>query len=213
MKTSVNSFKTAFCLGNGESRKGLDLNELKTKGLLIGCNKIYSEIDPHVICGIDNLMRKEILNQQLTASYIGSCREPYFNKTTQRDSTRFNLEYSYRNGIIDLSEAIKHYPKDVGFNSGVISLIVASYIQNIKTIYMLGFDFHHSGFQHKNNNLYNNQPTIRPEGYANQINSVLSACNPRVNVIIVKKEGDDVFHSQINTSTISYSDFNDLTII
>jgi hypothetical protein len=35
-----------FCIGNGESRKGFDLESLRKHGTIYGCNAIYRDFMP-----------------------------------------------------------------------------------------------------------------------------------------------------------------------
>jgi hypothetical protein len=51
---------TAFVLGNGVSRKGIDLYNLKKKGQVFGCNALYREFDPDVLVSTDPGISKEI---------------------------------------------------------------------------------------------------------------------------------------------------------
>ena len=44
----------AFCIGNGTSRLGFDLNKLRGKGTIMGCNAIYREFKPDVLVCVDN---------------------------------------------------------------------------------------------------------------------------------------------------------------
>jgi hypothetical protein len=50
----------AFLIGNGESRKGLDLNTLKPKGKVFGCNAIYRDFTPDVLISVDHGIMHEI---------------------------------------------------------------------------------------------------------------------------------------------------------
>ena len=52
----------AFLIGNGESRKDIDLNKLKGKGTIIGCNALYRDFTPDVLVAIDPPMIQEIIN-------------------------------------------------------------------------------------------------------------------------------------------------------
>ena len=40
--------KRVFCLGNGESRKGVNLDILKQHGKIYGCNALYRDYTPDV---------------------------------------------------------------------------------------------------------------------------------------------------------------------
>lgn len=49
-----------FVIGNGESRKGFDLERLRGKGLIVGFNALYREFVPDILMVRDQPMRKEI---------------------------------------------------------------------------------------------------------------------------------------------------------
>ena len=38
--------KRVFCIGNGESRKGFDLEKLRPYGKIYGCNALYRDFTP-----------------------------------------------------------------------------------------------------------------------------------------------------------------------
>ena len=50
-----------FAIGNGESRKGVDLSTLRQYGRIYGCNALYRDFIPSVLVAADPEMRKEIL--------------------------------------------------------------------------------------------------------------------------------------------------------
>jgi hypothetical protein len=70
--------KKVFLIGNGESRKGFDLNILKPFGRIYGCNAIYREYTPDVLVSVDHGIMHEIYHS-------GYC---YKNETWFRDWTR-----------------------------------------------------------------------------------------------------------------------------
>jgi len=49
-----------FLIGNGESRKGLDLNKYKSKGKVFGCNALYRDFTPDVLISVDHGIMHEI---------------------------------------------------------------------------------------------------------------------------------------------------------
>ena len=51
---------TAFCFGNGNSRKGLNLDDFKKHGTVIGCNAIYRDFTPDIVVGLDSRIGHEI---------------------------------------------------------------------------------------------------------------------------------------------------------
>ena len=52
--------KKVFCIGNGESRKGFDLEKLKQHGTIYGCNAIYRDFMPDVLTAVDHGIMHEI---------------------------------------------------------------------------------------------------------------------------------------------------------
>ena len=56
--------KTAFVLGNGTSRKSIDLNQLKEHGTVYGCNALYREFNPDYLVAVDAKMVIEINNNK-----------------------------------------------------------------------------------------------------------------------------------------------------
>ena len=52
--------KKVFCIGNGESRQGFDLEKLRPHGKIYGCNGLYRDFTPDVLCSVDGQMMHEI---------------------------------------------------------------------------------------------------------------------------------------------------------
>ena len=67
-----------FCIGNGESRKGFDLEQLKQHGKIYGCNAIYRDFTPDVLISVDQGIMHEIYHS-------GYCHE---NESWFRDWTK-----------------------------------------------------------------------------------------------------------------------------
>lgn len=57
-----------FCIGNGNGRKDFDLNKLKDKGVIIGCNALYRSFTPDYLTVVDTAMGKEISE----SGYVGN---------------------------------------------------------------------------------------------------------------------------------------------
>ena len=51
-----------FCIGNGESRKHLDLETLRPYGKIYGCNALYRDFTPDVLVAVDHGICHEIYN-------------------------------------------------------------------------------------------------------------------------------------------------------
>jgi len=52
--------KRVFCIGNGKSRQGFDLEKLRPHGKIYGCNALYRDFKPDVLIGVDNGIMHEI---------------------------------------------------------------------------------------------------------------------------------------------------------
>ena len=52
--------KRVFCIGNGESRKGFDLEKLRQYGTIYGCNALYRDFMPDVLTAVDHGIMHEI---------------------------------------------------------------------------------------------------------------------------------------------------------
>lgn len=118
-------------IGNGISRKDIDLSKLKAVGTLYGCNALYRELSPDHLISVDTKMIKEIVS----ANY----------HLTNNVWTNYN---SYTSTI----EGLQLLNPGLGWSSGPTALHIAS-IENPKTIYILGFDYQGTG---ENKNYFNN---------------------------------------------------------
>lgn len=106
----------AFVLGNGISRQGLDLDQLKQLGQVYGCNAIYREFVPNVLISTDTPISKSI---QETGYAL-----------TNRMYTRKPLP----------SMGAHRLPQDYyGYSSGPAAAGVAAIDRNV-AIYLVGFD-------------------------------------------------------------------------
>jgi hypothetical protein len=106
----------AFCLGNGKSRLDIDLNQLKEKGPIYGCNALYREFTPTCLIATDPGIAKAI------------------QESGYAEQNRFHT----RRPIAGLGARTLH--KDYkGFSSGP-NAVSQSLIDGYQTIYMLGFD-------------------------------------------------------------------------
>lgn len=106
----------AFVLGNGVSRKGLDLPRLQTYGKIYGCNALYREFTPDVLISTDKPIREHIQNSGYSQK--------------NRVYTRHPLP-----GLGALAVPFEYQ----GFSSGPIAVGLAA-IDRANTVYLLGFD-------------------------------------------------------------------------
>ena len=113
----------AFVLGNGESRRGIDINDLKEKGTVYACNAVYRTHRPHFLIAVDPKMILE----------IGETDYMLNNKVW----SNFNAQYKTHKKILDHCNWFK---PSLGWSSGPTALKMAC-DHKFKDIYILGFDY------------------------------------------------------------------------
>ena len=115
--------KKAFVLGNGESRRGIDIDDLKQRGTVFACNGVYRTHRPHYLVAVDPKMIMEIAE----TDYM------LHNKVW----SNFNAQYEKHPKIMDHCGWFK---PSLGWSSGPTALRFACE-QGFKEIYVLGFDY------------------------------------------------------------------------
>jgi hypothetical protein len=114
---------TAFVLGNGQSRKGIDINDLKTKGTVFACNAVYRTHQPHWLVAVDPKMMLEIAE----TDYV------VHNKVY----SNYNNQYTKHQKLLD---HVTWSKPSLGWSSGPTALRLACE-KGFKDIYILGFDY------------------------------------------------------------------------
>jgi hypothetical protein len=114
---------TAFVLGNGQSRKGIDINDLKTKGTVFACNAVYRTHQPHWLVAVDPKMMLEIAE----TDYV------VHNKVY----SNYNAQYTKHQKLLD---HVTWSKPSLGWSSGPTALRLACE-KGFKDIYILGFDY------------------------------------------------------------------------
>ena len=167
---------SVFVLGNGPSRKNIDISKLD--GTVIGCNACYRDFTPDVICATD----AGIISDIIESGYDGQCYfthnswnllpeeayDPLANGTEHTTYRRFDSEYFvYISGLAanciqtksyiiwvpkGMENKIKNIGEEVlGWSTGTSALHIACRdftCNDYEKVYLLGFDHH--------NNYYDN---------------------------------------------------------
>ena len=107
---------TAFVLGNGISRKDIDVDVLLSLGTVYGCNALYRTHTPHVLVATDRPIAEQIQN----SGY--ALKNKFFTRRPIPDSGAMIVPEEY-----------------FGFSSGPIATALAAKDVHPR-IYMLGFD-------------------------------------------------------------------------
>lgn len=136
-------------IGNGESRKGIDLPPLRNDYTLIGCNAIHRDLTvDHLIC-CDRRMAEEATDNPKTQDTLIYVRDDWFNyfrKIKKNKNVRHvpNLPYQ--------GDAKQDHPDHWG--SGCYAILVATELS--KDVSIIGFDLY--GVSDRVNNIYKGTP-------------------------------------------------------
>ena len=123
----------AFVLGNGESRRGIDINDLKEKGTVYACNAVFRTHQPHWLIAVDPKMMLEIAETEYVVH-----NKVYSN---------YNNQYQKHKKLLD---HITWSKPSLGWSSGPTALKLAC-DHGFKEIYILGFDYQGHKQQSKDN--------------------------------------------------------------
>ena len=127
-----NHNNVAFVLGNGTSRKAVDMRQLQKYGKVYACNAVYREFNPDYLIAVDAKMVKEIVNK---GWHLRNQVWTNPNKAYQRMAN------------------INFFQPSKGWSSGPTALWLACQ-HGYDTIYILGFDYQGLQGGKKFNNIY-----------------------------------------------------------
>lgn len=133
----------SLVIGNGESRRSIDLFEFSKTHITVGCNALHREFIPdHLIC-CDNRMVREALNAKVPKIYT---RERYYrdHRKIAKNKNIFRLP-----GLPYIGLEKRDQPEHWGSGPYAILLACELGFQNID---LLGFDLY--GINNKVNNVY-----------------------------------------------------------
>ena len=149
----------AVVIGNGESRYGINLEDIKPHATLIGCNAIHREFNvDHLVCCDQRMVREVISNQNSKIENIHT-REKYYQdfRKIQKIKTIKRLPAIPYKPMIKADEA-EHW------GSGPYAVLLAA--ESYNTVCLIGFDLY--GNNHLLNNLYKGTQNYLP-GSANAV--------------------------------------------
>lgn len=129
----------AFVLGNGTSRKSVNLDEIQKIGKIYGCNALYRSFAPDYLIAVDVKMILEI------------------NKSGYQKK---NEVWTNPNRAFDSMKNFNYFQPSKGWSSGPTALWLASQ-HNYDVIYILGFDYRGLNNGTKFNNIYADTPNYK----------------------------------------------------
>ncbi len=188
----------AYCIGNGPSRKGFDLNKLKATGQTYGCNALYRDFIPDFIFSVDTKMSMQMVEDEVGLKTVHYAPALEANRKQSK-------------GMINL------IPNNPHWISGNAAFWTAG-VHGHKNIYLIGYDFREYG-KGQLNNIY--QDTICYgernddkifEGWFKQFRDMLKM-RPHVNYTMVHDNPPEYLHNSQtgtdlgNSKVISYAEF------
>ena len=183
---------TAFVLGNGVSRKHIDVDTLLKLGTVYGCNALYRTHTPHVLVATDRPISTVIQESGYSAKHKFYTRRPI-------------------NGLGALSVPKQYF----GFSSGPIATGIAA-IDGHRNIYMLGFDLGANGAGLFNNvyadTEFYKKSDAAPTFTGNWVKQITTVTNDHLNQQFIRVCGDTTaeipeFNSLSNLQSLSITDF------
>jgi hypothetical protein len=146
----------SFILGNGESRtRDKDkLEKLKLFGLVYGCNRIYQEFQPDLLCSVDEMMIREIKASGYSGEFI------------------YRKLVNHQRALTSTKMVNNTYPvwEDKGWASGptALKIMCERYCSDptnmqLSQIFLIGFDLYGNA-GNRVNNLYKDTPYYLKSG-------------------------------------------------
>ena len=188
----------AYCIGNGPSRLGFDLNKLKATGQTYGCNALYRDFMPDFIFSVDTNMSMKMVEDEVGLKTIHYAPALQANREESK-------------GMIHL------IPNNPNWISGNAAFWTAG-VHGHRNIYLIGYDFREYGkgelnniYQNTDNYGERNDDTIF-DGWLKQFRDMLKM-RPYVNYTVVHDNPPEFFnHLQTgtdlgNSKVINYNEF------
>ena len=188
----------AYCIGNGPSRQGFDLNKLKSTGQTYGCNALYRDFVPDYIFSVDSKITMTM------------CKDKVYEKCIHYTPA---LEVNRPHG----KDKLHLIPNNPHWISGNQAFWTAG-VHGHKNIYLIGYDFREYG-KDQLNNIYQDTENYGErhsdtifDGWLKQFRDMLKM-RPYVNYTVVHDNPPEYMHSLQtgtdlgNSKIISYAEF------
>lgn len=176
---SVTSDKPSLVIGNGESRKDINLELLKKKFITVGCNALHRDFIPdHLVC-FDRRMAEEVTNNSATNISKIHVRKDWFHYFRKIKKNKNVVEVP---PIPYTSTAKEDDPTNWG--SGSYAVVVGASLSD--TVFLIGFDLY--GTNNKLNNMY--------KGTANYAKIQATAVDPAHWIRQIGKTMSRLYHTK-----------------
>ena len=193
----------AYCIGNGPSRNGFDLNKLKDSGQTYGCNALYRDFLPDFIFSVDTKVTVKMVDDEVGLK-------------TVHYAPALEVNRKQHKGMLHL------IPNNPHWISGNAAFWTAG-VHGHNNIYLLGYDFREYG-KDQLNNIYQDTENYGErhgdsifEGWLKQFRDMLKM-RPHVNYTVVHDDPPEYLkHLQTgtdlgNSKVIGYKEFEDTVL-
>ena len=190
----------AYIIGNGPSRKGFNLNNLKATGQTYGCNALYRDFMPDFIFSVDTKMTVKMLEDKVYEKCIHYA--PALEVNRPHGKNKLHL-----------------VPNNPHWISGNQAFWTAA-VHGHKNIYLLGFDFREYG-KDQFNNIYQDSLNYGPrhdnnifEAWLKQFRDILKM-RPYCNFTVVHDNPPEYLQylqtgtDLKNSNVMNYKEFTD----
>ena len=171
--------KPSLVIGNGESRKDINLKLLQEKFITVGCNALHRDfMSDHIVC-VDRRMAEEVTNNpatQISKIYVRKDWFHYFRKIKKNKNIVEVPPIPYT------GTAREDDP--VNWGSGPYALLIGATLSD--TIFLIGFDLY------GNHNLLNNVY----KGTANYAKTESNAVDPAYWIRQIGKTMSRLYHKK-----------------
>lgn len=140
--------KQALIVGNGPSRKGFDLNSMKGRIPIFGCNALYRDFEPDYLVAIDDDMISEIQSSDFPQERF--ILPPIQDRYEPQELHGAHMPPRSNAGAVAVLEAVKRGHKD---------------------LYLIGFDFLIADDASSTANVYHGTQNYGPETHCNLMDS------------------------------------------
>jgi len=96
-----------FAIGNGQSRSPIDLISLRPHGKIVGCNGLYRDFAPDILCGVDHAIMHEIYHSGYCDKHETWLRNWTKLPAQMFEQTVFNMEPDIQKEVDKYFDALK----------------------------------------------------------------------------------------------------------
>lgn len=135
-----------FCIGNGESRKDIDLNKIKDYGFIAGCNALYRDFIPDLLVAVNQKMIDEVKKSGFNGQFahmrnIVDCKGK-LKKVMIIDNYREWFIGHPSDGEMFIDTKYPAFFGEVpGWSSGSLSVLLSINMVETNNVFLIGHDF------------------------------------------------------------------------